>query len=273
MDCGNDRDLTWVWLFEAPPLFRPFAADPRARSYGAGWRWNDNAIAKNTIPISFADSFPIIRFYNIGPYNDQIEITLEGGLWGIFDPCDYSAPLINADYFAGFPITYNHGCWTFRLRGYHISSHLGDEFLLYVKPEIDRKNPSAEYVDFFASYEITDEIRLYGGGGVLIHQDPSFRCGSWYAECGMEVRIYQIGFVSSCDLLYVTPFYAMHFRYSPGFKNHLDQTYRVGYEIGKLCGLQRRVRAFLEYHDGYSLEGQFCKQPTNYFSVGLSYGY
>ncbi len=50
-------------------------------------------------------------------------------------------------------------------------------------------------------------------------------------------------------------------------------TYALGYEIGKYCGLYRRLRLFLEYHDGYSVEGQFAHIPTNYFELALTYGF
>ena len=44
-------------------------------------------------------------------------------------------------------------------------------------------------------------------------------------------------------------------------------------EIGKTCGLCRRLRLYLEYHDGYSVEGQWSCRATNYLSVKMQYGF
>jgi len=273
-DCQHafDNGLCGVWFPEDPILFRPFAADPRQLTYSVGWRFNDRILPKDIIPISFYDTFPLYRFCDVGPWRGQLQIEIDGGLWAVFAPCSYSAPLINADYYVGLPITYAFCDWSFRLRFYHISSHIGDEYLIE-HPGFDRRNPSAETLDFFASYDLTRDIRLYGGVGFIVHQDDSFRMKRFSAEAGTEVRIQRLGFCDERNNLVGRPFYAMHFRYKPNFRKHIDATYVLGYEFAKICGTGRRWRAFIEYHDGYSVEGQFSKLPTNYFGFRVTYGY
>jgi hypothetical protein len=261
-----------VWLPEDPVLYRPMIADPRQICYSVGWRFDDQVLVKNVIDVSFGDSFPIYRWFHVGPWDGELQIDLEGAVWAIFDPLHESSPLINADYYGGIPITYAFGDWEFRFRIFHISSHIGDEFLID-HPDFDRRNASAEYVDFFASNDITDEIRLYAGLGYIVALDREFKCSRFYAEAGTEVRFSGLGFYARSSNLYGEPFLAMHFRWKKDFKHHLDQTYALGYEIGKTSGLCRKFRALMEYHDGYSLEGQFCKLPTNYFSLRVQYGF
>jgi len=261
-----------VWLPEAPVLFRPFLADPRQITYSVGWRFNDQVLAKNVIDVSFGDDFAIYRWFDIWYPGADLQIELEGALWAVFDPLHESSPLIDADYYVGVPITYKLDNWQFRLRGYHISTHLGDEFLIN-HPNFDRRNPSAEFIDFSFSNDFTDEIRYYGLFGVVAHQDTSFKMGRIFLEAGAELRLRRWGFTDLCNQLYGEPYYAMHFRWRKDFKHHLDQTYALGYEIGKLNGLCRKLRFFLEYHDGYSLEGQFQKKATNYLAIRFSYGW
>lgn len=261
-----------IWLPEDPVLFRPFMADPREICYSAGWRFNDNAMTKNVIDVSFGDTLAIYRWCDVWPWGGELQIELEGALWATFDPTTESSPLLNADYYGGIPITYAIDNWQFRLRGFHISSHIGDEFLLN-HPGFDRRNASAEYIDFFISHDLTEEIRIYGGLGYLVAQDKEFKIKPFYSAVGAELRLLSWGFVDKCDRLYGCPIYGMHFRQNGEFKRHIDATYILGYEFGKLCGLYRKLRFFIEYHDGYSLEGQFCKVPTNYFSVRTSYGF
>lgn len=271
--CVEDCGCVWgEWLPEDPVLFRQFMASPRQITYSAGWRFNDQVLVKNVIPVSFGDSIAFYRWHNVWPWCGELQIELEGAVWACFDPLHDSSPLMNADYYGGVPITYSIDNWQFRLRGYHISCHIGDEFLLN-HPHFVRKNPSAEYVDFFVSHDLTSEIRLYAGLGYIIAQDESFHVHPFYTEMGAELRLLDLGFVDPCGRLYGAPILAMNLRTNKTFKNHIDMTYVLGYEWGKLCGQERRLRLFMEYHDGYSVEGQFCKFPTNYFAVRISYGY
>lgn len=261
-----------IWFPEEPPLFKPFMADPREICYSLGWRIHDPLFGENIVDVSYGDTLAIYEFCNVWPWNGQLRFELEGALWALFAPTQESSPLINADYYVGIPITYAIDRWAFRLRGYHISSHVGDEFLL-LHPEMERFNPSAEYLDFFVSHDFTEDIRLYGGIGWVMAHDPGFCCGPFYAECGLELRLHQLQYVDFCNKLYGNPIFGMHFRFQRQFKNHIDSTYVLGYEWAKFCGLCRKVRVFLEYHDGYSLEGQFCVFPSNYLALRMTYGF
>lgn len=278
VDChiAKECGLCGIWLPEDPVLFRPFLADPRKVCLSAGWRFNDQVLAKNVIDVSYGDNCALYRWFDIefGPFCGQLQIELEGALWAVFDPLHESAPLVNADYYVGIPVTYSCGNWSFRLRGFHISSHIGDEFLLNnLDRGFIRTNPSAEYLDFAVSNDFTDELRFYGLAGVIVHQDQTFKTGRLYFEAGMEVRMHRLGFENYCQQLYGEPFFAWHWRWNDVFKHHVDMTYVLGYEIGKTCGLCRKLRFYMEYHDGYSVEGQFAKFPCSYLAFRASYGF
>lgn len=276
------------WLPELPVLFRPFIADPRQVCYSVGWRFNDRVLTKNVIPVSFADTIEFYRWHNVWPWCGDLQIELEGCVWAVFDPLHDSSPLIDADYYVGVPITYSIGDWQFRLRGYHISTHIGDEYLMNhgyhnsahpgsefysSESDFERVNPSAEYLDFYISNDFTPDIRWYGGVGFIVHQDESFRLKRFFGAVGAEVRVRDLGFVDCCQRIYGTPFLAAHVRFNNNYKRHVDVTYALGYEFGKTYGLERRLRFQMEYHDGYSPDGQFCKFPTNYFALRCTYGF
>ncbi|MDB6081880.1 MAG: hypothetical protein JWO53_1152, partial [Chlamydiia bacterium] len=90
-----------------------------------------------------------------------------------------------------------------------------------------------------------------------------------YAEYGMEVRAFRRNFTQ----LYGQYFLSMYFRNYQEENFKFDATYAIGYEWGKLQGLGRKIRLFLEYHDGFSLDGQFSKKKTDYVGIRLSYGF
>jgi len=269
---AREHRLWGVWLPEGPPAFRPFIADPHQVVFGIGWRFDDRVLGKNLVPVSFGDNFLIFRWIDIWPFRGDLQAEIEGAVWAIFDPLHKSAPLIDADYYVGFPLTYLFGDWAFRLRGYHVSTHIGDEFLLD-HPHFDRRNPSIEAFDFYVSNQFTEDIRLYGGVGWVACQDDSFRVGSFYCHAGAEIRFFGFGYRDYCDRLYGVPFFAMEVYYQSHFKHHVTSNFAIGYEWGKLSGIRRKFRLFLEYHDGYAAEGQFCKLPTHYLSIRGTYGF
>ncbi|MFV0340145.1 MAG: DUF1207 domain-containing protein, partial [Parachlamydiaceae bacterium] len=141
------------------------------------------------------------------------------------------------------------------------------------RSKFKRVNPSGEFLDFFVSNDFTQDIRFYSGLGFIIHQDESFRRKRFFGAIGTEVRMRELGFVDCCQLIYGTPIFAIHVRADANYRKHVDVTYALGYEWGKLYGLERRLRAQLEYHDGYSPDGQFCKQATNYLQARITYGF
>lgn len=268
----NPYCLRWVWFPEAPPLFLPLKADPRQLTASVGWRFNDTVVGKHVIDVSYFDIIPLLRWFNIFVPTGQLEVDLEGALWAVFQPTLETSPLVNADYYIGASVNYALWNWSFRLRGYHISSHIGDEFLI-LHPNFDRRNPSAEYIDFFASYYMSDDLRFYTGVGYVPHSDVSFPCKEWFFQGGAEVYLPWFRFISCGNMVEGKPYFAMNFLFTQDNNWEVDQTYVLGYEFGKLTGLERKFRIYLEYHDGFSEEGQFCHQRTDYFSIRVSYGF
>ncbi len=47
----------------------------------------------------------------------------------------------------------------------------------------------------------------------------------------------------------------------------------LGYELSKLQGVGRKMRVYVEYHHGYSFEGQFFNERVTYGEVGVSWGF
>lgn len=241
-------------------------------TYSAGWRFNDNVFASNTCPISFGDTCSLYRWYNPGRIEGVLQFDVEGGLWALFEQTEFSAPLVNADYYVGFPLTFARGCWSFRLRPFHISSHIGDEFLL-THENFDRRNPSAEYIDFAVAYQPNVDTRFYGLIGWIARSDETFRCKKLYFEYGFDLYFSEFGFYNPCQQILGRPFFAVDIKQKKDTSYKLDSNIAAGYEWRKTCGLERCLRILAEYHDGFSQEGQFCRSRTNYTTFKISYGY
>ncbi len=265
-----------IWFPQMTELFQPLIADPRQASYILGYRSGDRVCGNKCVAFALGDDFPIYRWLNVFRWKGDMQIGIEAGIWSVFnmDPSPDIAggtELVNTDFYVGIPLTYAINKWSFRLRVYHISGHLGDEFLVN-HPGFKRVNPSIEALDFYTSFQASDAIRLYVGPGGYLHSDPSF---PWkpplYLQYGTEARFYGQKFYM--QKLYGTFFIAMHWRNIQALDWNFDGTYRGGYEFSKLQGIGRKLRLYLGYHHGYSLEGQFAKERTHYLEFNFSYGF
>lgn len=268
--------INGVWFPESTVLFQPLIANPRDPIYSIGYRHGDNALnANQIISISFGDIFPIFRWYNVGPMNGALQIDISAGVWGAFDISPEATPdgewaeLITTDYILAIPITYAFDKWAFRFRVYHISSHLGDEYMVN-HPTVKRLNPSFEAIELFSSYQATEEVRLYFGPGFVVNSDPSYRLKPVYLEYGTEIRLMK--FQHHYHRLYGSPFFALDVQNWQETHFQFNVTTQLGYEWSKLQGAGRKVRLFGEYHNGFS-EGQFWKDRTSYWTIRASWGF
>ena len=248
------KQVSGIWFPQSTLLFQPMIADPREPTYSATFRLGDRIMGKYVIAVSFGDSFPIFRWRDIFCGGD-LQIDLQAGIWADFKMGAYNNPnheiseLVTTDYLVGIPLSYAIDRWSFRFRIYHISSHLGDEFLVN-HPGFVRKNPSMEAIDLFTSYQITEGIRVYFGPGWILHSDDTYHLDPMYFEYGGEFRMF--GHNSYYHRIYGTPFIALFFRNWQACHWQFDGNILVGYEWSKMQGVGRKLRVYLQYFNGYS---------------------
>lgn len=268
-----------IWFPQATVLFAPLIADPREPTYSVAYRFGDKVIGKSAASVAIGDDFPLYRWRNVWHWKGDLQVGIQACVWAVFNYEDVPkhddgqvSELVNADYFVGIPFTYAINKWSFRFRVYHQSSHLGDEFLCNNPDELfERKNPSYEAVDFVASFQSSQALRLYAGPGCVMHSDPSFKLKPLYVMWGGELRLF--GHKIYSQRLYGTPFLAIFIENWEQRHWNMDSTFKLGYELSKLQGIGRKFRVFVTYHTGYSEEGQFFNERTQYGEVGFSWGF
>ncbi len=267
-----------VWFPQNTVLFPPLIADPRAvvASLGYRWQWKQGSEYEGhqaTI-VSYGDEFPIYRWVNLGKIKAEVQIGIEGGAWAVFRmdklKGNHWAELVNTDYFLGIPLSWALDKWSFRFRLYHISTHLGDEFI-ESHPDFPRFNPSYEAIDLFTAWQITENLRLYVGLGRIMHDDNDFHLQPLYFEYGTELRFFNR--IVNYNRLYGQFFVATNFKNQEARHWATNATYVLGYEWSKLRGAGRKCRIFGEYHAGFSADGQFYFERLSYASLRFSYGF
>lgn len=253
------------FLPELNPFFPTMLAQPHILGYSAGYRSYDK-VFKSTLPVSIGDQFSLYQFKlhsSAGLY-----FGIEACVWAIFEAKTKSLSLINADYFIGLPITYINDKFSSRLRIFHQSSHLGDEFLLE-NPRIVRVNPSMEGIDLSLAYEPSDSLVCFMGYTRIIRSDDSYKVkpNSFYYgfNCFLDFAKIQTFHVEG------TPYIATYIENNQNNDWKFDTSVAVGYQWNKNYG--RKLRIFVKGHDGFSSEGQFSRRRSSYVSVNLLYGY
>ena len=103
---------------------------------------------------------------------DGLQVGLFGVVFSQFNLSATSFDLLNSDYLVGPTLTYRKGPWSGRLRFYHQSSHLGDEYLLNygIANGVQRQNLSVEVLDLLVSFE-DSWWRVFAGGGLILFSD------------------------------------------------------------------------------------------------------
>jgi hypothetical protein len=241
-------------------LFAPLIADPRWPHFSVTYqRFLDDPQVGNVIAVSLGETFSLLRVNTLG--TGAWELGLQAGVFSIFDLDGASSDLINTDFVVAIPVTFRLGDFSAMGRVFHQSSHLGDEFLL--RSRVDRINLSFETVDLKLSYDVTESLRFYGGGGYSFRREPR-ELAPWSAQYGVEIR-------SPWTLLAgrLRPLAALDLQHREENDWETDLSLRAGIQFEKLPFFDRKLQFMLEYFNGHSPNGQFYRDRIEYFGVGL----
>ena len=248
-------------------LFRPLLADPKEPRFQIGLLWVDSEVHDTRVgAVGFGENFGIARW--AGRHAAEAwQFNLSAAVLAQFDMRAPSTDLVNADYIVGFPLSYRNDNWSVRLRFFHQSSHLGDEFLLRVHP--DRVNLSFESLETLVSYE-WESWRAYGGGEYLVNREPEeldpgiLHAGVEYRASAPTWNIRTLGAARLIGGLDVKSWEQHDWRSGTSLK--------FGFEFRpqRDAGFNKRSwNLLLEYYDGPSPYGQFYTYEVTYWGVGL----
>ncbi len=140
------------------------------QSYMAGTKeprfatfFNQNSAMGDMWDVTLGACAGIWRYGNEDPnWPEGWQVDFEGAVFPRLDPQGPSTPLVGSDFRFGIPVTYGGDRWEFKVAYFHISAHLGDEYVLYINPGVTRINYVRDGVVFGAGYFWTDSLRLYG---------------------------------------------------------------------------------------------------------------
>lgn len=246
-----------AWAQEIKRLFAPLLADPKQPHFFAAWLWVKSPIL--TGPLA---SVGLGEDVALASGRDRRwEISVAAGVFSQFNLGTRSNDLINSDFTIGFPFAYRAGAGSLRLKLYHQSSHLGDEFILNANPT--RVNLSFEAVELIASRELGG-VRVYGGGEYIVRHEPAdLKPGLLHA--GLEFR------QGSTALRRSRLIAAIDAKSSQERKWRVGWSGRVGLEV-RVPMLGTAVRRFsvqLQGYTGPAPYGQFYQENVRSLGMGI----
>jgi len=261
-DLRCDRCEAWTWkVLPDGLLYRSYAAgvkEPRFSSvylYDAqrGWSW-DNALGGRV---------GVVRHGTPGSVNAAgWQLDMEGAVFARLTP-EEKDDLDASDYRFGVPFTWSDGQNAAKFGYYHISSHLGDEFLLK-NPDYPRNNYVRDGLLWGLSREMTPETRIYGEAGWAFSTDGGakpweFHFGSEYARRSVDERK-------------AAPFAAIHANLREEFNYDGNLNVLAGWQwLGRESG--RAFRVALQYFRGKSSQYSFYDQRDRMVGGGLWFEY
>ncbi|HET9327510.1 MAG TPA: DUF1207 domain-containing protein [Candidatus Eisenbacteria bacterium] len=265
-----DETLGFNW-FPRGEIFCPLIADPKSdgsfASYVRGT--SSSPFGTDLGSIGVGDRFTIVR-YNGPRVGEGVELGLAANVYAQFDLDAPSYDLINADYVIGLPLTFRLDRFSGRLRLYHQSSHLGDEFVL--RPGVERENFAFQSAEGILAFDI-GPIRAYAGGEYLFGETPGSRITS-LVHGGVEFR-QGGGLAPSGKLARVRLVAGADLKSSEELDWEPAVSARAGFEFGRQTGAthtSRRISLLGEYYEGASPYGQFFRDKVSYYGVGLHIG-
>jgi hypothetical protein len=191
------------------------------------------------------------------------QIDLEGAALARVAPNDPSAPLHATDYRAGVQWTRRTGGTAYKAGYYHISSHVGDEFL-EVNPGFVRINYVRDSLIAGVMHDLSPDAQVYGevgyavgvGGGA---EPLEFQFGVQYLPLG---DVWRRG----------APFAAVN--------AHLREEVDFGGGVNVLAGWRWRgeesghvLRVGLQYYNGKSIQYSFFDRDEQLFGLGIWFDY
>lgn len=243
-------------------MFRPLQADPRQAHFFISLRELDLPTERiTTAAIGLGETFGLYRFAGRAP-DDGVQVSVDGGVFALFNLDEPTRELVNADYSIGVPLTWRQGDTSARLRLYHQSSHLGDGYLQRVKP-----TPillSYEALSVLFSHE-RQGVRAYLGGEYRYDLQPAtLKPALW--QGGVEYYGTQRLWGGTHLIAAVDLKSTQQHHYT------VDVNVQFGLESGGTSPGQRRLRVVLEGYRGYSPDGQLFSDFMTAYGIGIYLG-
>ena len=262
VDCLPNTQRPWEWqLVPEGLIYHSYLAGEKEPRLGTQWvsEQNEGSFWDSTLGGRVA----LVRYGTVGPAMVQgFELDFEGAAMLRQDP-DEELDVVSVDFRAGVPLTFGIGRYQTKLAYYHLSSHLGDEFMIK-NPTFPRINFSRDVLVWGHSYNLTDELRAYFEAGWAFYADGGSK--PWELQFGMEYAPSAPTGSQGAPFLAVNGHLRQELNYSGNLVAEAGWAWR-----GKVGGPLMRVGVV--YYNGMSPQYEFYKEFEQQIGLGLWYDF
>ncbi|MHB8897620.1 MAG: DUF1207 domain-containing protein [Thermoguttaceae bacterium] len=233
---GRESRLSGVWSYET----------------GHGWLW-DITLGAHVGIFRYGDDDPDL------PFGWQID--MEGAAFPRLD-LDSQRQMMATDFRFGVPLTMRKGVVETKLAYYHLSSHLGDDYISE-NPDYSPVNYSHDVLVLAMGLRLIESVRAYAEAGYAFARNGGAQ--PWEFQFGLDWSRVRPDPCSG------SPFLAVNTR--------LRQESDFGGNFTAQVGWQRRgeggnlLRLGFQYFNGQSEAYQFYTQHEEHFGFGLWYDF
>lgn len=258
-DYGDPQFQPWDWqVLPEGLLWHSYLAGPKEPRLGYAWLY-DTYSGQWVNDSTLGARVGILRFGTRDPFEPQgWELDFEGAAFPRLN--QGSLDLDSVDFRAGVPLTWRGGPWQTKLAYYHVSSHVGDEYLLS-HPGFQRINYRRDAIVAGAGYFAAPDLRFYAEIGYAFITDGGAE--PWELQFGWEYApTHPTGSRGA-------PFIAMN--------GYLREEVAWGGDFTLMAGWAWRgaglLRIGLQYTVGESLQWEFLGRSEQLIGLGLWYDF
>ena len=253
-----------VWCWQVLPeglIYRSYMAGAKEPRIASQWVYDKNL--EWIWDIALGGRVGILRYGNENPiFPTGFQVDIEGAALLRLD-LENERDVVATDYRFGIPLTFGNARHQCKLAYYHLSSHLGDEYMI--------RNPGARRINYvrdamvlgYSLYFFENHLRLYSEAAYAFHTDGGAK--PWEFQFGFEYTAPEpTGWRP-------TPFVAV----GGHIREENDYCGNVVIQSGWLwrgdCG--QTFRMGMQYYSGMSDQYEFFDQYENKIGFGLWYDY
>ncbi|MDR3109619.1 MAG: DUF1207 domain-containing protein [Planctomycetaceae bacterium] len=255
---------SWTWqLFPDGLLWTPLLAS--AKESRLGCEWNNDSELGGIWDIKLGGRAAILRYGNrsaVSPCGLQLDIE---GAGETRLALDHDRDVEATDYRFGIPLTYGNQVWQFKLAYYHVSSHLGDEYMIRHFPgDYERINYYRDSAVLGISFRPHPNLRLYA------EVDYAFYRGELTSPYHFQFGI-EFAPPYSPHRLLGAPFFAINGRLMEEEDFGGNICVQAGWEFrGKR---NQAFRIGIQYYYGADEQYEFYRNTANKVGFGIWYDF
>lgn len=191
---------------------------------------------------------------------DAVVMGVEGGVVARFNMETRQRDLISSDWLFSAPVVVHRGAHWLRLRYFHTSAHMGDEYMQ--RFGVARVAYSRDAADVLGWLQVLPQLGVYAGGWWAFRVDPP-------TDKRLEARA-GAEFGSAPRGAPVRPYGAVDLQLDQNANWKPRLTAAIGARL--LAPSDREVRIVVQFVTGPTAIGQLFPGHAEYFSAGMEFG-